>query len=453
LYSRAVLRPTALPWGRPRHELLLLLLVAVAALSPVYVVSTQDISHFCLTRALEAGKLTIEPCAGSTIDRSIYHGRIYSNKAPGMSALALPAAELVRLPAASRWTFEGDPRLWAVRVLTSGLAFLVCAFAVGRVAEGLSPGAGGFTLVAFALGTLMAPFAAAGFDQVLTAALAFGAFALAWGRRPALAGVAAGVAYAVEYQAAAILLLVGVFVALRGLRPVARYAAGIVPGVALSATYSWAAFGAPWRNPNSYELSRFPGVNPNSGVLGVHFPSAHGIRLVFVGDRGLLFASPILAAAAVGLCLLWRRGFRAEASVAAVVAAAFILGDCGYGDPYGGISAGPRYLIPGLPFLALGIAPAFARWRLPTAALASVSIVATAALTLTWAESSDMSYRQTVWGEIVRFLRYGTGSRLYQELAKNALVWAGPNRLVAAALVCACAATAIFIAVARPLRR
>ena len=82
---------------------------------------------------------------------------------------------------------------------------------------------------------------------------------------------------------------------LRGVRPLGRYVAGVVPGVVLSGAYSWAAFGAPWHNPHSYELNRFAGVNPHTGILGVHFPSAHGMRLVFVGDRGLLVASPILS--------------------------------------------------------------------------------------------------------------------------------------------------------------
>jgi len=443
-----VLRPTALPWARPRHELLLLALVAVTALSSVYVNSTQDLSHFCLSRAIVAGELTIDKCAGNTIDRSVYGGHYYSNKAPGLSLLAIPAVEVARLPTGARWDPEADLHLWGVRLLTNGIAFMLCVFLVGRIAEGIAPRTGAPALVAFGLGTLMSAFAATGFDHDLTAALGFAALVLAWARRPGLGGLAAGAAYMVEYQAAAIVVLVALYVALRGLRPLARFVVGAVPGLVVSAAYSWAAFGRPWRNPHSYLLNRFAGVN-ETGVLGVHFPSAHGIRLVFVGDRGLLVAWPVVAAAAVGLWLLWRRGFRAEALVAALVTAAFVLGDCGYGDPYGGLSAGPRYLIPGLPFLALGLGPAFARWRVPTALLTAVSIVAGTTLMLTWAGSSDMHYRGTVWGELVRFLTKGTGSRLYGELAKNVLVWAGPNRLVTAGLVCACAAATYVVSLWR----
>jgi hypothetical protein len=441
------------PWARPRHELLLLVLVGFAALSPLHVTSTQDISHFCLSRALVAGELKIDACADDTIDRAVYGGHFYTNKAPGLSLLAVPAVEAVRLPPGASWGPEAGFRLWAARVLTTGAAFLLCVLLVGRVAEGLAPGTGAPALVAFGLGTLMAAFAATGFDHVLTAAFGFGAFLLAWARRPALAGLAAGCAYLVEYQAGAIALVVGGYVALGGVRPLARYAVAVLPGVLASAAYSWAAFGAPWRTPHDYELNRFPGVNPRSGLLGVHLPTAHGLYLVFVHDRGLLVSAPVLAAAAAGVWLLGRRGLRAEALAAALVAAAFVLGDAGYGDPYGGISAGPRYLIPGLPFLALGLGPAFARWRLPTAALAAVSIVAGMTLALTWAKSLSSHYRASAWGELARLLTQGSASRLDHELARTVLCWAGSSAPLGAAVTCACAAAAYLVAVGGLARR
>jgi hypothetical protein len=449
-----VSRPAALAWAKPRHELLLLALVALAALSTVDVVNTQDASHFCLSRALAHGRLEVEPCAADSTDVAFYGGYVYSNKAPGLSVLALPAVEAVGLPDATRWVLGGDLRVWLVRLLTSGLALVACAFLVGRVAEGLNRGSGGFVLVTFALGTFATPFAASGFDHVVTAAFAFGAFVLAWSRRPALAGAAAGIAYAVEYEAAAVLVLVGVYVAIRGRRALARYALGAVPGLALSAAYSWVAFDRPWRIPQSYDLFMFPGVR-SGGLLGVHAPTLHATRLVFIGDRGLLVATPVVLAAAAGLWLLFRRGLRAEALLCAAVAAAFTVGETGYGDPYGGTSAGPRYLIPALPFLLVGLGPAFARWRVPTALLAAASIVATLTLTLTWASSGDQGnyYRNTVWGELGRTLRHPHGSRLAEELAKNVLGWAGVRPAYAAGLVVLCAAVAFTVSLRREPRR
>ena len=41
---------------------------------------------------------------------------------------------------------------------------------------------------------------------------------------------------------------------------------------------------------------------------------------------------------------------------------AFAASAAGYFDPYGGTSPGPRFFVPALQFLALGLAPAYARW-------------------------------------------------------------------------------------------
>src|SRR5581483_10955679 len=248
---------TPLPWARPRFERLLLLLVACAALSPVYLTSTQDVTRLCLTRSLVQGKLTVTPCVGSTIDRAVYHGRTYTDKAPGQSLLALPAVEAVRLPPASEWTFEGDPKLWAVRVLVTGVAFLLLAWAVGRLSEGLAPGFGGAALVTFALGTLVAPLAASSFDHDLTAAFGFAAFLLAWRGSPGWAGLCAGLAVLCEYQGAATAVVVAAFVALRGAGALARYALAALPPLALLGAYDWAAFGSPFHLSYRYVANRY----------------------------------------------------------------------------------------------------------------------------------------------------------------------------------------------------
>jgi hypothetical protein len=443
---------TALPWRKPRHELLLLMLVAVAALSSVYVVSTQDVTRLCLTRALLNGHLTIQPCAGKTTDQARYNGHSYTDKAPGFSVIAIPAEVATRLPAPRTWTFEGDPHLWAVRVLTNGVAFLLLAFAVGRISEGIAANFGGAALVTFALGTLVAPLAASSFDHVLAGAFGFGAFLLAWSGRFGLAGLTAGLAVTTNYTTAVIGLALGTYVLLAGARPLLRYALGAIPPLALLGAYDWAAFGSPFHLSYRYVANNYAGEQA-SGFFGIHVPNLHGVHLVFAGDRGLLVASPVVVAAGAGLVLLASR-HRLEALTCAVIVTLFVLVNCGYFAPYGGGSPGPRFLVPALPFLALGLGPAFMRWHRVTAILAAVSIVAITSLTLTWAGSANpLNYRNTVWGEIARFLREGSSSRLSLELTKNVIVWAGPDRTYSAAIVSICAAAAFLVSVARPRRR
>jgi hypothetical protein len=438
-----------LPWRRPRHELLLLALVAVATLSPVYTTSTQDLSRLCLTRALVEGHVVLDRrCIGATTDQASFGGRPYSDKAPGLSALALPAAQVTRLPPPGRWTFEGDPHLWAVRVLTSGIAFLVLVFLVGRVSEGLARGCGGAALATFALGTIAGPLAATTFGHVTAGALAFGAFVLAWRGRPGWAGLAAAAAVTVDYPTALIAVVLAVYLAWRGMRALGRYLLGALPAALALAAYDWAAFGSPFHLSYRYVRNGFA-AEQNAGFFGVSVPRLHGIRDVFVGELGLLVVSPVLVAGALGLVLLARR-YRPEAAVCGGVAVLLVLANCGYFLPYGGISPGPRFLVPALPFLALGFGPAFARRPRLTTVLAIPSVIATTALTLTWASSGNLRYRDTVWGEIVRAAIERGSSRFEHELTKNVLVWAGPDRNVAAAMVCVCVASAFLVAVWQP---
>ncbi|HEY5057736.1 MAG TPA: hypothetical protein VII51_01850 [Gaiellaceae bacterium] len=418
-------------------ELLVLALVALAALPVVNVAGPQDRTRYELTRHVVLyHTLTIEP---GFFDRAVYNGKTYSDKAPGMSLLSLPVYEGERLLGIARapkdWEQKGDLSLWLLRVLTSGFLFLVSVFVVGRLAEAFVPGTGTVTAAIFGVATIAAPLAPTLFESDAAAAFAIGAFALVLrGNRPrplAVAGLCAGLAVFFEYSSGLVVLALAALCLFRYRRNVLWFVAGLVPpGLALAA-YDWAAFGSPLHLSYRYEAGPLS-EQQHQGFFGIGRPTLYGLRETLFVDRGLLVFSPVLLAAAVGLVLMWRRGFRGEALVAIVLVVVFVLSDAAYFLPYGGGTPGPRFFVPALPFLVLGLPFALARFRRIVLALAVASVVLTSGNSVTWGERQETD-------------RWYPGHGV-SDLSKTVWVWLGMDRVEGAAIVLVCAFAALGVA-------
>jgi hypothetical protein len=440
--ERVAGRSGSLPWARPRFELALLALVAVATLTPLAPSNPQDQSRMCLAQALTHGRLSNDACLAGQSDFASYGGHLYTDKAPGLSLIELPSVALLHpLPPSHH---KLDFRLWLTRVLSVGLALLACAFLVGRVAEGIAPGFGSITLVTFALGTIVGSLAQLSFEHVPAALALFGTFLLAWARKPFLAGLAGGAAILIEYEAGISIVLFGAYVAVRGLPGLLRYVTGVLPGAVLLAAYDWAAFGAPWRLSYRYVSSDFL-AKQSSGFFGIGIPSASGLFAVLSGNGGVLFVSPVLVLAGYGLFRL-RGRYPLEMLVSAAVVVLMALLDSGYWLPYGGTSPGPRYVAPAIPFLALGLAAAFA-WRPRlTLVLAIASIATTTAIDLVWANGT-FGMRNTVWGELLR-VPSSRGASIYsQAMVGNVVSELGPGKWLGAVVVVMAALAALVLGI------
>ena len=70
----------------------------------------------------------------------------------------------------------------------------------------------------------------------------------------------------------------------------------------------------------------------------------------------------------------------------------------GYFDPYGGTSPGPRFFIPALPFLVLGLTEAFVRWPLVTTLVALVSAARVIPAAARWNPGPDWPTLWTQFG-------------------------------------------------------
>ncbi|MFN7985554.1 MAG: hypothetical protein U0Q11_27245 [Vicinamibacterales bacterium] len=338
--------------------------------------------RFALVRAiLDDGTLRIDKYADCTGDRSLWEGHYYCDKAPGASFLALGPVELVRRVAGSFGVSPDSP--WGVALgsyvaglATSALFTVAAALAVFwlTVSWGASRPAAIFAASAYGLATPAWSYATVFVGHAVTSGCLMLAFAaavalpdnprrqtlLAW-----LVGLFCGLAVVTEFPAAPAVLIIVVFtlahVHASNRSATLRVALHVVAAGALMAivllAYHKAAFGSPFQLGYGNE-DNSEGAAMQKGLFGIAGPSWHVLYEVLLGAyRGLLPLAPLVAVAPLGLIGLSRtRGLWRPVLAAAAIAGYYLLLNVSYTYWEGGWFVGPRHLVPGLPFVALGLA-------------------------------------------------------------------------------------------------
>ncbi|MDQ5821336.1 MAG: hypothetical protein M3540_07850, partial [Actinomycetota bacterium] len=363
-------------------------------------------SHYVLVKALAKGTPVIDsslPEVGElgTQDVTTLHGNTYSNKAPGLAFATVPLYVVLER-AGMRTTGDPTRMLWALGLFGVVLPSLLLLLLVRWVADELAPGFGTVAAVLLGTGTLLTPFATLFFSHALSALLVFATFAILFRARRdgcglawyLAAGVCAGLAVVTEYPNALAGAALGLYAVSRApvIRRGAVYSAGCLAGVIPLALYNHWAFGS----VTHISYAREP-VAVDPAVVGAGGDTASAVDMAgsghfqvvrlletLVGAQGILVQAPVLIAGAVGIVMLARRR-TAEALAFGAIAALYLFYNSSYQSNFGGFSPGQRYVIPIVPFLALGIAPAFRRWPLVTGGLGVVSSIFMVTMTATHA--------------------------------------------------------------------
>jgi hypothetical protein len=210
--------------------------------------------------------------------------------------------------------------------------------------------------------------------------------------RAAAAGLLAGFSFLCDYSGAVVIAVTSLYTWLRSAgqpvsqrwRPLAAFAAGVIPAVAGLAIYQAWAFGTPAR-PSQYYMA--PTAPTSRGYRGFDWPSPALLWANFFNPRFGLFATCpllILAFAAPFITRVRYRVPRRETWTLLAYFALFVLFCSANQYSWLQTSTGFRYLVPVVPALAIlavqvGQAlPRSVRWLLSGAALAQSVIIAAA---------------------------------------------------------------------------
>lgn len=390
-------------------------------------------SRLNLVRALvERGTVRIDDYLRNTGDYALIDGHAYTDKAPGPSLMGLPVYLLVypilqqpfinerleRLATGGALGGTLNPQgtglnsdkvrdfvsqfLLTLTVIAfpSALAGVVlyqflALFGAGRIPRLL-------TTLAYGLATPAATYAGNFYSHQLVGSLCLIAFALiAWlargeggWPRALLAGLLMGFVVISEYPAALTVAAIGIYAIVCVPRKVLWIVLGGALPVGLMVVYDMVAFGTPI--PVGYSHSALWQNQHSTGFMSITYPHAEALWGLTFGDfRGLFVRAPWLVLSIPGLVLWWRsRTLRAEWFVTVCAASGITLFYSSSVMWWGGFAAGPRYIVPAIPFLAVAAFPAVvALWNLrqPTAALGArigLVLLTIMAAIITWVEGT-----------------------------------------------------------------
>ncbi len=350
--------------------LLAALCVAFSWMSPE-VSSPNERSRIYLAHAIsERGSITIDEEVerwGMIFDIAHAEDHFFTDKAPGSSLLAVPVVMLSD-DSVSIERLNLRVRRFVMVPITflGGWLFLLILGALG-----ISDGVRRLSLIGLIVGTSVLHYGGAFFGHgvVMTATLGAlysvvratdGASRRSTVLWAVMAGLACGAAFAVEYQAVGLSLMLGAGLLSDPKTRRAELIGGAAMGAILLAlpvlAYNNAAFGGPFSTSYAHLYHQHSIDIHSAGLGGVTRPHWEAVRgLLFSRSRGILFGAPIVFMGLFGLPSLWRRSRWVAVSTIGLMLWFLYLGTS-IEIWYGGWGFGSRLLLPMFGVAALSAA-------------------------------------------------------------------------------------------------
>lgn len=327
------------------------------------IVGTNDGSRYSLTRALverhsmEIGGIYEGMVGSIAIDKAIFHGRTYSDKAPLPAFLGVPVYALVRqITAREYW------QILAVSATISALPAAICAFLIFFLCLSYGASRSLSALLGFSAvwGTNLGYWSTRMFSHSLDACLITACFfflRFAVDRRYLwLAGLVGGLAVSSDYYLILLLPLFCGWTVKNYGKDVLWFVFGAAVAGIFPAVYHQILFGNPLVLP--YHYSAFFRDIHQQGIYGLRLPSLYGILDILAGPNyGIFVYNPLLLGALVA-AITFRKRFRGDAILLFSLLVVMVVMNSGHPQKsYGyGRSWGPRYQVAIFPLLLLPLA-------------------------------------------------------------------------------------------------
>ncbi len=379
----------------PTRWKMLHIILIIAFLLPTYAYFFQGgrgnyAPQFALTRSIiERGRLDV---GGYPTGADIIHhnGKLFSSKAPGNALIAVPAFfvffNTLPLLDLAEWLVE-HLTVYLTTICTVSLFTVLTAILLYLVMMKITrnPLTALMSALGYGLATLAFPYATMFFTHQTSSFLCFMGFFLVFSmtardeQRPRvwlliLAGFISGMAVVTEHGTLLIIVLLTLYAFWRLEKKLMVFwfilggllAAGVLMG------YNYFAYGDPFFvSYKAYAVSENSAFSAHQkGFMGITYPKLDVLyRITLHPQRGLFYINPFLITMFPGLLFLWfNKQYRKETILVLATIVVYFAFNASYGDCIiywgGGACAGPRIIVPMIPFAMIAVGMFFHRIKI-----------------------------------------------------------------------------------------